>query len=140
MAHEYEHIDRHDVFQAMVGSLIGAMTFSVEGGICEIGDNLNMLNIALIAVFGIAFSYLISYRMGVRRLGKRRIKFVGYFIPLRILIHYGFAVIFSITVLWIFGLTGADGLVFLKRIAVLSLPAVVIGSSVDLIDSQKVTE
>jgi len=133
----YERLNKRDIVQICVGSFVGALSFSVEGGILDIGDRFHFNNIILVIFTSIIFSYAISYLFGIRRLGKHRIRFIAGFIPERTLIHYFSALIFSAFILWLFGADfGISFFGFLKRTIILALPATVTGSAVDLIDSQ----
>lgn len=137
---QYERLNRRDIVQICIGSFIGALSFSVEGGILDIGDRVPFTNIILVMFTSIIFSYAISYLFGVRRLGRKRIKLIAGFIPERTMIHYFSALIFSAFILWLFGANfGISYIGFLKRTIILAMPATVAGSAVDLIDSQQWT-
>ena len=138
---QYERLNTRDIVQICVGSFIGALSFSVEGGILDIGDRVPFCNIILVMFTSIVFSYAISYLFGIRRLGRHKIKLIAGFIPERTMIHYISALIFSGFILWLFGASFGVSLVgFFKRTIVLALPATVAGSAVDLIDSQQWTQ
>ena len=133
-----EKLDKRDILQISIGSLVGAMSFSVEGGIIEISDRISLLHILVIVLISITFSYLISYTLGVRKLGDRKMLLLWGYIPARIMAHYFSALLFSAFILWVFGANlGVPTGEFLKRIVVLALPATVTSSAADLIDSQK---
>ena len=135
---QYERLNNKDIVQICIGSFVGALSFSVEGGILDIGDRIPYLNILLVVITSIIFSYAISYLFGVRRLGRHKIRLIAGFIPERTMIHYISALISSGIVLWLFGANmGVSFTGFFKRIIVLALPATVAGSAVDLIDSQQ---
>ena len=67
-----------DIVQIVVNSFVGALVILTSGNIIEIGDNVPFDNLYLIVAVSVLFSYVISYMIGVRRLGKNRIRmFLG---------------------------------------------------------------
>jgi len=138
MENQYERLDKRDIFQIFTGSMVGAMSFSVEGGILEIGDRINVIHVVFVVLISVLSSYLISYTLGIRKLGNRRIRLLWGYIPERTTIHYSSALLFSALMLLIFGANMGIPLAdFAKRVVVLALPATVTGSAADLIGSQK---
>ncbi len=136
---EFERFDKRDVIQTAVGSLAGALIYTYQTDIPHIADGLPPLNVALIALITLLLSVFIGYGIGVRQLGKRKMRTVLGIIPLRLAVHYIFALFFSISMLWLLGIIdGATPLgLAVRRIAVLSLPATLLGSAIDLVESQK---
>ncbi len=133
-----ERYDSKDLIQNAVGSLAGAMVYAYQADVRGLSDSLPIPNVVLIVLTALALSFLIAYGIGVRRLGERKMrKVLG--IPLRVIVHYSFAVLFSVIMLLILGICTLDtplGL-FVRRVAVLSLPSALLGSAVDLVGSQK---
>jgi len=128
-----------DIVQIGVGSFVGALVILTSGNIIEISDNVPFDNLYLILAVSVLFSYVISYMIGVRRLGKKRIRMFLGVVPERTLLQYSFAVFFSMFVLRLLGVnkstTPLD--VFIKRTVVLAMPSTITASATDLIESQK---
>jgi uncharacterized membrane protein len=134
----FEEYDLKDVAQTIVGSFGGAIAYAYSTDLTVISDPLSLLNVTLIISFSIFTSVLIAYFIGVRNLGNKKIRMLG-FIPLRTAVHYASALIFSAFILYLLGInhlaTPFD--IIVRRVIVLALPATVLGSAVDLIESQK---
>lgn len=133
-----ERLNSRDILQTAVGSFAGALTFAFED-MPRLGDSMPLANLGLIVLASIAAASVISYHLGVRKLGPAERRMLFYSIPLRTVLHYVSAVLFSAVVLYLLGvntLATPPGDV-LKRVILLALPATVFGSAADLIDSQK---
>jgi uncharacterized membrane protein len=136
---ESEKFDARDVAQTAVGSLAGALIYAYQTDIPRLADSLPNSNTVLIVLITILLSFFIGYRIGIRRLGKRKMKFLFGLLPLRLTVHYAFALFFSASMLFILGINsfGTPFDLALRRIVVLSLPATLLGSTIDLVESQK---
>ncbi len=134
-----ERFDSTDIAQIAVGSLTGAMIYAYQTDIMRLSDSLPQLNTALIVLVTLLLSLFIGYGIGVRKLGAKKMRLLLGLIPLRVFVHYAFAVIFSVIILWLLAInTGATPLgSAIRRIVVLSLPATLLGSAIDLVGSQK---
>jgi uncharacterized membrane protein len=139
MADQSERFDTRDLIQSAVGSLAGAMIYAYQADVARIADSLPNLNIALMVIITLALSFFIGYMIGVRRLGKKRMKTIFGIIPLRVIVHYCFALVFSAFMLWLLGMISYSTalITILRRVIVLSLPATLLGSTIDLVESQK---
>lgn len=138
-AREVERFDARDMIQSAVGALAGAMIYGYQADIARLSDSMPLLNIVLIVLITVTLSVLLGYGVGVRTLGKRKMKFLFGLLPLRITVHYVFALVFSAIILWLLGINNLGTPVgsFSKRIIVLALPATLLGSTLDLVESQK---
>ncbi len=134
-----EKLDGKDLAQTAVGAFTGALIYGYEIDLSRLSDSIPEFNIILIVLCTLALSLLINYSIGVRRLGKRQMRFIVWPIPLRLVVHYGFALVFSALILGLLAinLLSTPWYIALKRVIVLALPATVFGSAVDLIGSQK---
>ena len=134
-----ERFDARDVAQTAVGAFAGALIYAYQTDVTRISDSIPQLNVIIIALVTLLLSFLIGYSIGVRRLGKRRMVFLFWPLPLRLAVHYAFALVFSAAILWLLAINGpgTPWNVALRRIIVLSLPATLLGSAVDLVESQK---
>jgi uncharacterized membrane protein len=134
-----ERLNRRDIVQIGVGSFVGALVFVTSSEIMDISDNVPFRNIYLIAAVTILFSYAISYVIGVRKLGKKRIRMVFGFVPERMLLQYFSSILFSFFLLRLLGIctstTSLDMLI--KGVVVLAMPSTITASAADLIESQK---
>jgi len=135
----FERFDSRDLVQSSVGSLAGALIYAYQADVARLSDGIPLVNALLIVLLTLVLSFLIGYELGVRRLGKKKMRVLFGVIPLRIIIHYSFAVVFSGLMLWLLAInTPATSLhVAANRIIVLSLPATLLGSTIDLVESQK---
>jgi len=134
-----ERFDSRDLMQIVVGSLAGALIYAYQTDIARLADSLPALNVALIVLLTLLLSLLIGYGIGVRRLGKKKMRLLLGVLPLRVAVHYAFALAFSAVILWLlaiitFSTPLADAA---RRIIVLALPATLLGSAIDLVNSQK---
>lgn len=137
-----ERFDAKDLAQTAVGAFTGALIYAYQADLPRMSDTMPQLNVLLIALCTLGLSFLIGYSIGVRRLGGRRMRYLFWPLPLRIAVHYVFALAFSAAILWLLAVNG-PGTPFemvVRRTVVLSLPATAFGSAVDLIGSQKHTE
>ena len=136
---QIERFDARDIIQSAVGSLAGALIYAYQTNITGLSDSLPFINSFFIVIITLILAFLISYGIGVRRLGKKKIRILFGPIPLRITIHYSFALIFSAFMLWLLAIntSGTPLDVAMNRIIVLSLPATLLGSTIDLVESQK---
>lgn len=134
-----ERFTEIDFAQIAVGSFVGALSYVWTSEIWDVASQLPTLNIAGIALLSVLISFLISYWMGVRRLGHKKIKMLFGFIPARTFAHYSSALLFSALMLFLLGLItlATPWNIALRMVVVLALPATVIGSAVDLIGSQR---
>ena len=134
-----ERFDAMDLAQIAVGSLAGAMIYAYQTDIARLSDSLPQLNAALIVLVTLLLSLFIGYGIGVRRLGKKKMRLLLGVLPLRVFVHYAFAVVFSAIILWLLAInTGATPTEsVIRRIITLSLPATLLGSAIDLVGSQK---
>ena len=134
-----ERLDSRDLVQMAVGSLAGALIYAYQTDVARLADALPVLNTALIVLVTLVLSLFIGYGIGVRRLGSKRMRLALGVIPVRIAAHYAFALVFSALILWLLSInTLATPLgIAIRRIIVLSLPASILGSAVDLVESQK---
>ena len=134
-----ERFDGMDLAQIAVGSLAGAMIYAYQTDIARLSDSLPWFNTALIVLVTLLLSLVIGYGIGVRKLGEKKMRLLLGLIPLRVLVHYVFAVVFSAIILWLLAInTGATPPeAAIRRIVVLSLPATLLGSAMDLVGSQK---
>jgi uncharacterized membrane protein len=134
-----EKFDSKDIIQIAVGSFAGALTYAYQTDVARLGSQLTAFHVILIVVISIILAFLVSYKIGIRDLGKKKMKIFLGFIPVRVAVHYLTAIFFSIIVLYMLGTITPDITfsIFVKRVLVLSLPASVFGSAVDLIGSQK---
>ncbi len=134
-----ERFNSRDIVQTAVGSLAGALIYTYQTDIARLSDSLPLLNTALIALATILLSALIGYGIGVRRLGRRKMRLLLGVVPLRVAVHYTLALAFSALILWLLAInlpaTPSDAV--FRRIIVLSLPATLLGSAIDLVGSQK---
>ena len=131
-----ENFDFRDVVQISVGSFIGALSYVFDAW--EIAFQLAAVNVALIIILSVSLSIVISYWIGVRRMGNKKIQMLG-FLPLRTVVHYSTAVIFSLLILILFNLVNVQTpwQLSVKRTVLLALPATVLGSAVDLLGSRQ---
>lgn len=134
-----ERLNKRDFVQIVVGSFVGALVFLTSGEIVGISDNTPFENIYLIAVISILFSYLISYMIGVRKLGRKKIRMFLGIVPERMLLQYSSAIFFSTFLLYLFGINSSATLldIIIKRIVILAMPSTITASATDLIESQK---
>ncbi len=139
MNSDSERFDTRDSIQIAVGSLAGALIYAYQADVRGLSDNIPLLNILLIVLITLLLSFLIDYKIGVRKLGLRKMRKIFGLIPTRIVVHYLFALIFSITMLWLLGIIGLGTPldIVARRIIVLSLPATLLGSTLDLVESQR---
>jgi uncharacterized membrane protein len=133
-----ERFDRKDLTQIIVGAFVGALSFLLSGNVAEIGARIPLINSMFVVIVSIFFSYVSSYHIGVRKLGRKRMRKVFIF-PLRVVVHYSVALLVSVFVLYLLGVNDAatELEVVVKRILVLALPATVMSSAIDLVESQK---
>ncbi|MDD5337779.1 MAG: DUF2391 family protein [Candidatus ainarchaeum sp.] len=136
---ESERFDARDLIQRAVGSLAGALIYAYQTDIARIADSLPDINTLLIVLITLALSFFIGYGIGVRRLGTKKMRTILGVFPLRLAVHYCFAIFFSAAMLWLLGINSAGTPLgtMMRRIAVLSLPATLLGSAFDLVESQK---
>ena len=139
MVGQEEKFDAKDLIQIAVGSFAGALTYAYQTDVARLGSQLTASHVIMIVAMSIILAFLVSYKIGVRDLGKKKMKVFLGFLPVRVAVHYLTAIFFSIIVLYMLGTNTPDTTfsTFVKRVLVLSLPASVFGSAVDLIGSQK---
>ena len=137
-----ERFDKRDIAQTAVGSLAGALIYAYQTDVARLADLLPLLNVAIIILATLALSMLIGYGIGVRRIGKKKMRMFFGTVPIRLIVHYGFAVIFSALILLLLGINsvGMPFGIMARRIVVLALPATLLGSAIDLVGSQKEKE
>ncbi len=135
----FERFNSTDIVQTAVGSLAGAMIYSYQTDIPRLADSLPLFNMALIVLVTLLLSALVGYGIGVRRLGRKKMRLLLGVVPLRIISHYSLAVCFSALILWLLAinLPSTQFGFAVRRVIVLSLPATLLGSTVDLVGSQK---
>ena len=138
-AGQEEKFDTKDIIQIAVGSFAGALTYAYQTDVARLGSQLTTFHVILIVAISILLAFLVSYKIGIRDLGKKRMRMFLGVIPVRLSAHYLTAVVSSVVILYMLGTLAPDTTfsVFVKRIVVLSLPASVFGSAVDLTGSQK---
>ncbi len=136
---EVERFTLIDFAQISVGSFVGALSYVWTSEIWKVAEQIPAVNVAAIALLSVFISFIISYEMGVRRLGHKKMKMLFGFMPVRVFIHYSSALFFSALMLFLLALIdfSTPWNVSIKMIVVLALPATVIGSAVDLLGSQK---
>jgi len=134
-----EKFDSKDMIQIAVGSFAGALTYAYQTDVARLGSQLTAFHVIMIVAISIILAFLVSYKIGVRDLGNKKMRVFFGFIPVRVAAHYLTAIFFSIIILYMLGTITSDITfsIFVKRVLVLSLPASVFGSAVDLIGSQK---
>ncbi len=135
----FERFDKMDIAQTAVGSLAGALIYAYQTDVSRLADSLPLLNVAIIALATLALSMLIGYGIGVRRIGKKKMRLFFGTVPLRLVVHYVFAIVFSALILLLLGINtlGTPAGIMARRIVVLALPATLLGSAIDLVGSQK---
>jgi uncharacterized membrane protein len=133
-----ERFDKKDVTQIIVGAFVGGLSFLLSGNVAEIGERIPLINSVFVFLLSILFSYVSSYYIGLRRLGKRRMRRVLGF-PLRVVVHYFVALVVSVFLLYLLGVNdpATNWEVAVKRVVLLALPATVMSSAIDLVGSQK---
>jgi uncharacterized membrane protein len=134
-----ERFNFRDLVQTAVGSFGGALMFSFSQEMWVLSEGLSWVNVVAVVFMSFLASFVIAYYLGVRKLGGVRKRLVFHFIPLRVTVHYLSSLFFSAVLLYLLGVnTSATPVEYaVKRVIVLSLPATVLGSTVDLIDSQR---
>jgi len=138
-AEQEEKFDTRDIIQTAVGSFAGALTYAYQTDVISLSSQISAMHVLLLIILGIILSFLIAYSIGVRRLGKKKMKMALGFIPVRTAVHYISAAVFSVVLLYLLGINTASTpfALIVKRVVLLALPATVFGSAVDLIGSQK---
>lgn len=137
-----ERLNIRDAAQISIGSFVGALVFITSTDLIEISDKVPFLNVFMITAITILFSYMISYVIGIRRLGRKKIRMLFGVVPERTLIQYSSALFFSMFLLYLLGVNSSAGswTVMLKRIFVLAMPSTITAAAADLIESQKWTK
>ena len=134
-----ERLNLSDIMQVTVGSFTGALVFIMSSEIVRISDKVPFINLLIIIVISVFFSYAISYMIGVRRLGKKKMRLFLGLVPQRTILQYFSSVFFSFSLLYLLNINTATtsmDLVF-SRTVVLSMPSTITASAADLIESQK---
>jgi hypothetical protein len=90
-----ERLNLRDVIQISSGSFTGALVFITSSEITRISDDLPFLNLCLIVVTSLFISYAISYLIGVRGLGMKRMRMFLGIVPQRTLLQYFSSIFFS---------------------------------------------
>lgn len=120
-----------DVIQVVVGSFIGALAFIESNELRTISDNIPSINLCLIVVTSVFFSYAISYLIGARRLeGKKRDMLLG-LVPQWTLIQYLSSVFFSLVLFYLLGINNltTPAMIVVKRTLVLAMPSTITASA-----------
>ena len=136
---QVERFNAKDVAQTAVGAFTGALIYAYQTDLTRMSDAIPVFNLLLITLCTLGLSFLICYSIGVRRLGKKSIRYLFWPLPLRIVVHYLLAVFSSAGILWLLAINapGTALGVALPRIVMLALPATAFGSAIDLVGSQK---
>jgi len=134
-----ERLNVRDVVQIFSGSFTGALVFITSSEITRISDDLPYVNLCLIVVTSLVISYAISYLIGVRRLGMKRMRMFLGVVPQRTLLQYFSSIFFSAFLFYLLGIStfSTPSGVVARRILVVAMPSTITASAADLLESQK---
>lgn len=134
-----ERLTVKDIMQVVVGSFTGALVFITSSGITKISDDIPYMNLFLIVATSLFFSYVISYLIGIRRLGKKKMRLFLGIVPQRTILQYSSSVFFSLILFYLLGINGSTTPldIVIKRTLVVAMPSTIMASAADLIESQK---
>jgi uncharacterized membrane protein len=135
----FERLNLKDIMQVVVGSFVGALVFITSSEITRISDPIPFQNLFLIVAVSIFFSYAISYLIGVRRLGFKKMRMFLGVVPQRTLLQYGSSVFFSLAIFYLLGINNlsTSPMLVAKRTLVVAMPSTITASAADLLESQK---
>ena len=136
---KHERLTVKDIMQVMVGSFTGALVFITSSNITRISDDIPYENLIIIILTSLLFSYVISYLIGVRRLGKKKMRMFLGIVPQRTLLQYISSVFFSLILFYLLGINNSTTPldIVTKRTLVVAMPSTITASAADLIESQK---
>jgi len=136
---KHERLTVKDTMQVVVGSFTGALVFITSSNITRISDDIPYENLIIIILTSLLFSYVISYLIGVRRLGKKKMRMFLGIVPQRTLLQYISSVFFSLILFYLLGINNATTPldIVTKRTLVVAMPSTITASAADLIESQK---
>ncbi len=120
-----------DAIQVVVGSFIGALAFIESNELRTISDNIPYMNLCLIVVTSVFFSYAISYLIGTRRLEVRKRDLLLGLVPQWTLIQYLSSVFFSLILFYMLGINNltTPAMIVVKRTLVLAMPSTITASA-----------
>lgn len=135
----FERLNLKDIMQVVVGSFTGALVFITSSEITRISDPMPFQNLCLIVVVSLFFSYAISYLIGVRRLGFKRMRMFLGVVPQRTLLQYFSSIFFSLSIFYLLGINtlSTPPMLVAKRTLVVAMPSTITASAADLLESQK---
>lgn len=120
-----------DVIQVVVGSFIGALVFIESNELRTISDNIPSVNLCLIVITSVCFSYAISYLISARRLEVKKRDILQGLVPQWTLIQYLSSVFFSLVLFYMFGINNitTPAIIVVKRTLVLAMPSTITASA-----------